>query len=157
MSITLSIASRPSSPAIAPGLRRAPCKLFAPALACNRSFTSVLLPDPETPVTQIRVPRGKPASIPRRLCSVAPRTHSVSPFPARRWDGIGIALRPLRYAPVIDPSCSMIAEGGPAATTLPPASPATRSHIDDVVGCPHGRFRRVRTISHRVAEIAEDA
>ena len=36
------------------------------------SCTSVLLPEPETPVTQVTVPNGMRTSMPLRLCSRAP-------------------------------------------------------------------------------------
>ena len=38
------------------------------------SLTSVDLPEPETPVTQVKAPSGKLTSMSRRLCLRAPRT-----------------------------------------------------------------------------------
>ena len=54
------------------------------------------LPEPDTPVTQVKVPRGMETSTCRRLFSAAPRMVSVWPLPARRWAGTGIVLRPDR-------------------------------------------------------------
>ncbi len=60
------------------------------------SSTRVDLPDPDTPVTQVKVPRGNWASIAFRLCSSAPRTVSDRPSPLRRFFGTGMAWRPER-------------------------------------------------------------
>ena len=67
------------------------------------SFTSVDLPDPETPVTETKSPSGIATSISLRLFSLAPlitswRLGSIG----LRESGISIDLRPDRYAPVID-------------------------------------------------------
>ena len=54
-----------------------------------------LFPDPETPVTQVMIPRGIFTSIFFRLFSLAPCTVS-QPAGTRRSDGTGIRFRPLR-------------------------------------------------------------
>ncbi len=55
--------------------------------------TRVLLPAPDTPVTAVRVPRGKVTSMSLRLCSLAPRTTSL-PLPLRRLSGTSMSVRP---------------------------------------------------------------
>ncbi len=59
------------------------------------SLTSVDLPEPETPVTQVKAPTGKLTSMSRRLCMRAPRTvnHSTG---RRRWPGTAMVRRPAR-------------------------------------------------------------
>ncbi len=73
ISITLSKTSMPSTPRARPGLTRARLSRFASALK-TISFTSVDLPEPETPVTQMNLPTGNSTSISFRLCCVAPLT-----------------------------------------------------------------------------------
>ena len=82
------------------------------------------LPDPDTPVTQVKVPRGKVTSSPSRLFSAAPRITRLWPLPARRWAGTGMLLAPERYWPVMDSGTAMISSAVPAATTSPPWTPA---------------------------------
>ena len=94
MSMTLSMLPAPSMRSWAPG--RTGRRPTRPASAFSRtSFTSVLFPDPDTPVTQVSAPSGNPASMPRRLCSRAPRT-VIQPLPGRREGGTGMARRPDR-------------------------------------------------------------
>ena len=62
--------------------------------ASRMSLTSVLFPEPDTPVTQVNVPSGNAALTCFRLCSLAPSTASVSPFPRRRDDGTGMRTAP---------------------------------------------------------------
>ena len=87
------------------------------------SLTSVDLPEPETPVTQVKADTGKATSMPRRLCMRAPRTVNHSSG-RRRWPGRAMLLRPARKSPVSEAGSSMIWRGVPSATTLPPCSPA---------------------------------
>ena len=54
------------------------------------SWTSVLFPEPETPVTQVNVPNGIFTVMFLRLCSVAPTSTSARPVPWRRRRGTGI-------------------------------------------------------------------
>ena len=60
------------------------------------SCTSVLLPEPETPVTAVSAPMGMSTSTDCRLCSVAPRSVIHGPS-ARRTLGI-----PIRFLPEYD-------------------------------------------------------
>ena len=46
------------------------------------------------------------------------------PLPGRRASGVGMRLRPLRYAPVRDASLAMTSDTSPVATMWPPCSPA---------------------------------
>ena len=83
ISITLSNTSIPSTPACAPGLTRARLSRFASALK-TISFTSVDLPEPETPVTQMNLPTGNSTSMSLRLCCAAPRTRNEPRSSSRR-------------------------------------------------------------------------
>jgi hypothetical protein len=61
----------------------------------NVSTTSVDVPPPETPVTQVKVPSGNPAAIDFRLLPRAPTTFSTRSFcTGRRIGGTGIWRRP---------------------------------------------------------------
>src|SRR5271167_4502388 len=143
--MTLSMYSRPSI--------RSKCAVPAEAwLSCvatarNKvSFTSVDLPEPETPVTQVMSPKGNSAVTFLRLFAVAPMTRSNRfGSGARRSAGISIPRRPLKYCPVID--------SGRAATS---AAVHARSgtQINDVVGLADGIFI-VLNHDHRIAEIAQ--
>ena len=122
MSITLSKTSMPCTARWAPGFTRARFRRLARALKMT-SFTSVLLPDPLTPVTQMSLLTGRSTSIAFRLCSVAPGTPN-QPASCIRRSGTGMQRRPERYAPVIDRSDAITCSAVPAATTRPPCSPA---------------------------------
>ena len=61
----------------APGRWRARCRRLATALS-RTSLTSVDLPEPDTPVTQVSTPSGTFTSMSRRLCWRAPRISSVA-------------------------------------------------------------------------------
>ena len=122
MAMTLSNCSSPSMRVWRPG--RSGLRLSRPAIALRMiSFTKVLLPDPETPVTQVSTPTGMAASMFLRLFSRAPSTVS-HPCGSRRVDGYGIARAPDRYAPVTDSGSASTSAAVPAATTRPPCSPA---------------------------------
>ena len=58
-----------------------------------------------------------------RLFSAAPITFK-NPVGCLRSCGTGIAIRPLKYAPVTDSGLSIISCADPAATIRPPCSPA---------------------------------
>ena len=95
MSMTLSRNSSPSMPACFPG--RVLARFRSAASRLNRiSLTREDLPEPDTPVTQVKVPRGMDTSTPRRLFSAAPRMVRKFPLPLRRSVGTGILLRPDR-------------------------------------------------------------
>ena len=74
----------------------------APRRLKRISLTREDFPDPDTPVTQVKVPRGKVTSMWSKLFSAAPRTVRAWPFPGRRREGTGIFLAPERYCPVRD-------------------------------------------------------
>ena len=90
----------------------------------NISFISEDLPLPDTPVTHTIFPSGISTSMFLRLFSLAPRITRLLPFPARRDAGTGICFFPLRYCPVADSGHAQISSMLPAATTLPPFTPA---------------------------------
>ena len=82
-------------------------------------FTSELLPEPDTPVTQVITPSGKRTSTFLRLCARAPRT-VIKPVGERRIAGSGTRRLPERYCPVSDAGLAMTSSGVPAATISPP-------------------------------------
>ena len=88
------------------------------------SFTNVLLPDPDSPVTAVITPKGNLTFIFFKLCSLAPLISINIPLPFLRFSGNGIYFSPLRYCPVIDFSTFSTSLGVPCATTYPPCSPA---------------------------------
>ena len=94
MSITLSNTSIPRTAECRPGFVRARFSRFASALKMT-SFTSVDLPEPLTPVTQMNLPTGSSTSISFRLCSAAPSTPN-QPASWMRRSGVGITRRPDR-------------------------------------------------------------
>ena len=122
MSMTLSSASMPSMPSCAPGRVRARFRSRERALR-TISLTSVDLPEPETPVTQVKTPSGMRTSMFLRLCSRAPRTSS-SPVGLRRCAGTAIFRAPERNCPVREFGLRMISSAVPQATTSPPCTPA---------------------------------
>ena len=81
-------------------------------------------PEPLTPVTQVRVPRGMVTSMSFKLFSAAPRMVRLWPFPARRALGTAMYRFPDRYWPVRDAGFAMTSSGVPAATIWPPWTPA---------------------------------
>ena len=77
------------------------------------SFTRLLLPLPDTPVTQVNTPRGMSTSIFLRLFTRAHFTLShLSPL-RRLLSGRGMNLRPDRYWPVMEFSDANISSGVP--------------------------------------------
>jgi hypothetical protein len=60
------------------------------------SLTSVDLPDPETPVTQVNVPSGKLDVEVAQVVLAAPTTSIDPPVAGRRSPGIGIDRSPDR-------------------------------------------------------------
>ena len=113
----------PSIPAHLPG--RTLTRFFSAARDLySISFMSEDLPLPDTPVTTTSSPSGISTSIFLRLFSHAPRMIRLLPFPALRLSGTGINFFPLRYCPVIDSVQAQISSAVPAATILPPLTPA---------------------------------
>ena len=101
MAMTLSTLSVPSTRRCRPGGTREP---YTSAMSDRRriSFTSVDLPEPDTPVTQTNWPSGKVTSMSVRLCSRAPRTVMVLSVAGRRTAGTAMDRFPARYCPVMD-------------------------------------------------------
>ena len=118
-------------------------------------FTSVDLPEPDTPVTAISVPSGNDTSIPCRLFSRAPTTVTCRYLSiGRRTCGIGMLRRPDRYAPVTDSADASrpveVAGVHDATAVLPRA----RTDVDDPVGHPDGVLV-VLDDDQRVAQVAQ--
>ena len=122
MSITLSSCCVPSIPSHSPGTVLALLSLLARVLY-NISLTSELLPEPDTPVTQVITPRGNSTSIFLRLFSLAPNT-LIEPVGCLLVSGTSILSLLLRYAPVMDSLTFIMSFAVPSATTCPPCSPA---------------------------------
>ncbi len=66
------------------------------------SLTSVDLPEPETPVTATKQPKGKSTSMFLRLFSRAPKMLTYDPLVPLRSEGTGSNLLPAKYSPVND-------------------------------------------------------
>ena len=82
--IILSMFSSPFTSLHFPGFSFEPFKSLAIVLY-NISFTNVLFPEPETPVTQINCPSGNFTFIFFKLCSVAPFTSIDFPLDFLRF------------------------------------------------------------------------
>ena len=106
----------------AAGASEAPFNLRATALY-SVSMSSVDLPPPETPVTQVNRPSGISAVMFFRLL---PRALTI--FSARRERGLrsgtGTLSSPERYLPVHERGAAMRSSTVPSATTWPPWMPA---------------------------------
>ena len=116
-------------------------------------MTSVDLPEPETPVTQVKQPTGKATSMSRRLCMRAPRTVNHSSG-RRRCPGVCDAAVAGEEAPG-----QRLGAGGDERRRPLGDDPAAvlagaRPHVDDVVGRAHRLFV-VLDDDHRVAEVAQ--
>ena len=109
-----------------PGTVLAPLSLRA-AAAARTSFTSVLLPEPDTPVTQVRSPAGNRTSIPLRLCSRASRTVSQAPSGSLVGASFMTAILRARYGPVWEARAGSAAhsDGLPWNRSRPPSTPAS--------------------------------
>ena len=116
-------------------------------------MTRVDLPEPETPVTQVKTPSGNATSSPLRLCWRGPRT-TISPRLVRRSSGSGIERLPERYWPVSDSAIRVDllrrSLGDDVAAVLAGAGP----EVHDVV---RGADRALVVFDddHRVAEVAQ--
>ena len=122
MLITLSSNSIPFMSLCFPGMHRARFSVLARDLY-RISFTRELLPEPDTPVTQVNTPSGNSTLIFFKLFSLAPVTFRYPDGDLLSF-GTGITILRLRYAPVIDFFDFMISCADPAAITSPPCSPA---------------------------------
>ena len=121
-------------------------------------MTSVDLPPPDTPVTQVKVPSGNVDGRCSSDCWRA-RRRPCSTWPA--WPGAPRAsaprccCRPVRYCAgdaVGLRACT--SSGVPAATTWPPWMPAAGPHVDEIIGAAD-RLLVMLDDDHRVAEIAQ--
>ena len=102
---------------------------------CRISLTSVLFPEPDTPVTQVSAPSGKRTVTSFRLCSVAPTTVSaLAAARAPRRGRLDRAPVPTGTLPSASGGDAAISSGVPSATTSPPSSPAPGAQVHDVVG-----------------------
>ena len=98
------------------------------------SCTSVLLPDPLTPVTAVSSPSGISTSMSFRLCSLAPSTFSFWFVGLRRTAGTGIASSSRRYLAVSDRGSCSSASSVPRKHDPPALLAGTQPHVDDRVG-----------------------
>ena len=89
------------------------------------SFTSVLLPEPDTPQTTVNSPTGNLVSTLLRLFSRAFLTSSHRPSGESLGDGLPTFARPDRYMPVRDVWDLAHSSAVPLKTSLPPFSPAS--------------------------------
>ena len=95
MSMTLSIWSMPSISRYGPTTRAEWCTALVSAGAMV-SVTSELFPEPETPVTTVRVPNSILAVTFLRLLADAPRTVRAPRLGERRAAGSSIIRAPVR-------------------------------------------------------------
>ena len=114
---------------------------------------SVDLPEPETPVTQVKAPSGKLTSMSCRLCCVAPRTVNHSSG-RRRWPGRAMTRRPARKSPVSESGSAMISAGVPCGHDVPAVLAGAGADVDDVVRRAH-RLLVVLDDDDRVAQVAQ--
>jgi len=107
-----------------PGFSEAPFNSFAIVLY-KTSFTSVDLPEPETPVTQVNTPSGNFTLMFFKLFSVAFLTSIAFDFTTfLLFLGISIFFLPLKYWPVTESFTNLTSSAVPCAITLPPWTPA---------------------------------
>jgi hypothetical protein len=121
------------------------------------SLTSVLLPEPETPVTHTNPPSGNAASTELEVVRRAPLTGDRSSSrSASGASGRRSRSAPRRYAPVIDcPRCAHLVDG--ALGDDPPAVHAGPGpDVDDVVGRPD-HVLVVLDDEHGVADVGQVA
>ena len=86
----------------------------------NVSITNVDFPPPDTPVTHVKVPRGKEVLIFFKLFPEASITSKNNPFPDFLFFGISTFFSPDKYLPVIDSVDVLISLAVPSAITNPP-------------------------------------
>src|SRR6056300_1077917 len=100
--MTRSRCFHPASSWYSPAWSSALLSLLASALY-RVSSTKVLLPDPDTPVTQVNVPRGTETSMFLRFRALAPLSMSqLSEDGILSEEAKFLRPLPLRYAPVMD-------------------------------------------------------
>ena len=121
-----------------PGTWRAPLSLLASTDA-RMSLTSVDLPEPETPVTEVSTPSGNDTSISCRLCSRAPTTVSCRLRSiGRRMAGTSMLSLPERYAPVSEFAVLQQLVVGAAVHDPSAVLAGHRADVDDPVGVRDG-------------------
>ena len=119
------------------------------------SLTSVLLPEPQTPVTTVMTPSGKRAVMFCRLCSRAP--FDGDPFAgerARRQRGAGCRCRRERYWPVSDAGHAMMCCGRAFGDDVAAEFAGAGAEVEDIVGVADGVFV-VLDDEDGVAEVAQ--
>src|SRR2546427_13071752 len=79
------------------------------------SLTSVDLPEPDTPVTHVKVPSGIVTDWPLRLCSRGSWMVSACPVPLRRVAGTWMARAPERDCPGSEGSLATVSSGVPGS------------------------------------------
>ena len=119
------------------------------------SFTSVDLPEPETPVTQVKSPSGNSASTFLRLLPVAPIT-LMTRFGSRgvRSPGSAIFVRPERYLPVSESGWVSISCRRALRDDLAAMHAGARADVEHRV-CGANGFLIVFDHQHRIAEVAQ--
>ena len=154
ISMTLSILPRPRILSCSPGFSRAAYSRRRSARSSVR-FTSVLLPEPLTPVTQMIPPRGNLTLMSLRLFSRQPRSSStLRRLSFRRRVGVSISHRPgevlarHRLGGLADVRQRALADDPPAVP------PGRRAHVDDLVGAAD-RLLVVLDDDHRVAHVPQ--
>ena len=90
----------------------------------STSLTSVLFPEPDTPVTHINCPSGNLTLTFFKLCSVAPFTSIDLPFDFLLLAGTLICFLRLKYWPVTELLTNFTSSAVPCAITFPPCTPA---------------------------------
>ncbi len=103
------------------------------------SLTREDLPEPDTPVTQVNVPRGKGRPYGSQVVlRVPPNGEELCPLPVRRRAGDRNFLAPERYWPVMDAGDGHDLLCGACGDDLAAVDPGGRADIHNVVGGPHG-------------------
>src|SRR6266849_2764114 len=106
----------PSMRSCSPGRSCARWSIWARA-RYRMSLTRVDLPEPETPVTAVKVPSGSLTAMPLRLCSRGLWMMTCLPLGERRVAGTAIFSAPERNLPVREAGWAAISPGVPTATT----------------------------------------
>ena len=100
---------------------------FAASAGMRLSSTSVVLPEPDTPVTAVRRPRGMAVSSGFTVCS-APVASSMRPRANTSSAGMRSRTRtvsaPDRKPPMSEAGFASTSASDPCATTRPPSAPA---------------------------------
>src|SRR3569833_1118052 len=156
MLMTLSNCSRPTISAQGAGSSPVPLMVSA-AWRLSVSFTSVDLPEPDTPVTQVMRPSGMSTLTPLRLLPLAPRICNwrAGSFGVR-CSGTAMVSSPLKYLPVSEAGVAITVDGVPCATIAPLL---VRDKALEVVGPTHlaAAFVQIGELDLLVTAAVEDA